>query len=128
MKFNVLLNYDENTRQVEEEEKSKFIKQILSQMGLPVEEFWTSDTALSAREKIKLREIISAYNIVIIDDLDGHMQIYVDNDLVAEWKKCTYTLKRDLRQIDPRKKLYMEMTVENWSVFEDLDGETEEDG
>ncbi len=81
MKFNVLLNYDENTRQVEEEEKSKFIKQILSQMGLPVEEFWTSDTALSAREKIKLREIISAYNIVIIDDLDGHMQIYVDNDI-----------------------------------------------
>lgn len=112
---------------MEEEEKSKFIKQILAQMGLPVEEFWTSEKPLSAREKIKLREILSAYNIVIIDDLDGHMQMYVDNDLVAEWKKCTYTLKRDLRQIDPRKKLYMEMTVENWSVFEDLGAEEEED-
>jgi glucose-6-phosphate 1-dehydrogenase len=123
MKFNILLNYDDDTRQVEEEEKGKFIKDILTQIGLPVEEFWTSDKPLTVRERIKLREILTAYNIVIIDDLDGHMQMYVDNDLVAEWKKCTYVLKKDLRQVDPRKKLYMEMTVENWSVFEELDSE-----
>ncbi len=121
MKATLLLNYDEDTRQVEEEEKSKFIKNILVQIGLPVDEFWTSDKPLSVRERIKLREILSAYNIVIIDDLDGHMQIFVENDLVAEWNKCSYKLKRDLRQIDPKKKLFLEMTIDAWSVFEDED-------
>lgn len=121
MKVTLLLDYDENVRQVEEEEKSKFIKDILIQIGLPVEEFWTSDKPLSVKERIKLREILSAYNIIIIDDLDGHMQIFVENDLVAEWNKCSYKLKKDLRQIDPKKRLFLEMTIDTWSVFENED-------
>jgi hypothetical protein len=118
MKMTLLLNSDDDTRKVEDEEKGKFIKDILTQIGLPVEEFWTSEKPLSVEEKIKLREILRAYNIVIIDDLDGHMQMYVEDDLVAEWHKCTYKLKKDLRQIDPRKKIFLEMTIDAWSVFE----------
>lgn len=119
MKFTILLNSDEDTRQVEEEEKSKFVRSVLEKIGLPVDEFWTNkDKPLGIPEKIKLRQILSAYNIIIIDDLGGELQIYVDNDLAAEWKKSTYKLKTDLRQIDPKKRLYLEMTIENWSVFE----------
>jgi hypothetical protein len=84
-----------------------------------VNEFWTDpNKILEVNEKIKLRQILNAYNIIIIDDLGGHLQMYVENDLIAEWKKCTYKLKTDLRQINPNKRLYLEMNIDAWSVFE----------
>lgn len=119
MKGIILLNYDANTRQVEDEEKNRFLRLILEQMGLPIEEFWTSDALLNVHQKIKLREILSAYTIQIIDDLDGHLQIYVEGELIAEWNKCTYKIKRDLQQLDPRKQLYLEMQIDCWSVFDE---------
>ena len=119
MKATILLDRDCDTRKVEEEEKSKFIREVLNQIGLPVDEFWSDpDKVLDVHEKIKLRQILNAYNIIIIDDLSGHLQMYVENDLVAEWKKCTYKLKTDLRQINPNKRLYLEMNIDAWSVFE----------
>lgn len=118
MKGTVLLNYDENTKQVEEEEKTQFLKDLLEQMGVPINEFWTTETSLSVNQKIKLRSVLATYGIQVVDDLDGHMQIYVDDQLVGEWNKCTYKLKRDLRQLDPRKRLYLEMQVNCWSLFE----------
>jgi hypothetical protein len=119
MQGTLLLNYDENTRQVEEEEKHKFLHSLLSQMGVPVEEFWNGDSNLSVPQKIKLRNILATYNIQAIDDLDGHMQVYVENELVGEWHKCTYKLKQDLRQLDPKKRLYLEMAIDYWSIFEE---------
>jgi hypothetical protein len=119
METTILLNKDEDTRKVEEEEKSKFIRIILEQIGLPVDEFWVNpEKSLDVQEKIKLRQILNAYNIIIIDDLGGEMQIYVENDLVAEWKKCSYKLKTDLRQINPNKRLYLEMKINCWSIFD----------
>lgn len=123
MKGTLLLNHGENTRQVEEEEKSRFLYSLLEQMGVPVNEFWSGETVLTVPQRIKLRNILSTYNIQIIDDLDGHMQVYVENELVGEWNKATYKLKRDLRQLDPRKQLYLEMTVDYWSIFEQQESE-----
>lgn len=123
MKGTLLLNHNENTRQVEEEEKSRFLYSLLEQMGVPVNEFWGGETVLTVPQRIKLRNILSTYNIQIIDDLDGHMQVYVENELVGEWNKSTYKLKRDLRQLDPRKQLYLEMTVDYWSIFEQQESE-----
>lgn len=123
MKYTILLSKDEDTRKVEDEEKSKLIRNILEQMGLPVDEFWVNtERALTVEEKIKLREILHAYNVIIIDNLDGHMQIYVENDLVAEWQKPYYKLKTDLRQINPYKRTYLEMNVDFWSVFDQEEG------
>lgn len=119
MKGTILLNYDENTKQVEEEEKTRFLRNLLDQMGVPIQEFWTNDSPLNIPQRMQLRQILATYNIQIVDDLDGHMQVYVDNELIGEWQKCTYKLKRDLRQIDPRKQLYLEMNVEYSSVFDD---------
>lgn len=119
MKGTVLLNYDENTKQVEEEEKTRFLRDLLEQMGVPINEFWNVETSLSVNQKIKLRGLLATYQIQVIDDLDGHMQIYVDDQLVGEWNKCTYKLKRDLRQLDPKKRLYLEMQVDYWSLFEE---------
>lgn len=118
MKGTILLNYDENTKQVEEEEKTRFLRSLLEQMGVPIEDFWTSDSLLTSSQKIKLRGILATYNVQVIDDLDGHLQVYVEGELVGEWQKCTYKLKRDLRQLDPRKQLYLEMEIDCWTLFE----------
>jgi hypothetical protein len=119
MKATILLNHDENTKKVEDEEKTRFLRNILEQMGMPVQEIWTTDAALSVDQRIKLRGILATYSVQVIDDLDGHMQVYVEDEKVAEWNKCTYKLKRDLRQIDPRKQLYLEMEVDCWSLFDE---------
>ena len=125
MKGTILLNYNENTHQVEEEEKARFLKGILEQcfsntdVAAQIQTIWSMDGALSAPEKVKLRGILATYGIQVIDDLDGHLQIYLENELIAEWFKCTYKLKRDLRVMDPMKRVYLEMEVNCWSVFDD---------
>lgn len=119
MNCKILLDYNENTKQVEEEEKYRFLRNLLEQMGVPIEEFWTTDNPLTIEQKIKLRGILATYSIQVIDDLDGYLQVYVDNEKVAEWNKPIYKLKRDLRQIDPRKKFFLEMEISYWSLFEE---------
>ncbi len=56
-------------------------------MGVPINELWHADQDLSVEDKIKLRGILSTYNIKTIDDSDGHLQMFVDGELIAEWNK-----------------------------------------
>ncbi len=120
MKATILLNNNyREAKQVEEEEKARYLRGILELMGVPISEIWPSENLLNVEQRIKLRSILATYAVQVIDDLDGHMQIYVEGDKVAEWFKCTYKLKRDLREIDPRKRFYLEMEVNTWSLFEE---------
>lgn len=119
MKGTILLNYDDNTQRVEDEEKTRFLKSLLEQMGVPIDDFWTADSSLSVNQKIKLRGILATYAIQVIDDLDGLFQMYVEGEKIAEWRKPLYKLKRDLREIDPKKQLYLEMSIDCWSVFDE---------
>jgi hypothetical protein len=120
MKATILLNNNyREAKQVEEEEKSRYLRGILELMGVPISEIWPSENLLNVEQRIKLRSILATYAVQVIDDLDGHMQIYVEGDKVAEWFKCSYKLKRDLREIDPRKRFYLEMEVSTWSLFEE---------
>ena len=124
MKGTILLNYNENTQQVEEEEKSRFLREILIQsfenteVAYQIQNIWGTDAPLSPEQKVKLRGILTTYGIMVIDDLDGHMQIFIEDELIGEWYKCTYKLKRDLRVTDPRKRIYLEMEVNCWSHFD----------
>ncbi len=88
-------------------------------MGVPINELWQADQDLSVEDKIKLRGILSTYNIKTIDDSDGHLQMFVDGELIAEWHKPQYKMKRDLSEIDPGKKLYVEMHADYWSIFDE---------
>lgn len=116
MQYTILLDKNESTKQVAAQEQARFIKSILEALEVPLD--WNPDEPLSVDKKIELLKILSNYNINIIDNLDGEISIYVNTDLIAEWKKCKYKLKRDLTQIDPKKKLYIEMEVSFWSIFE----------
>jgi hypothetical protein len=119
MKGTILLNYNENLRKVEEEEKNRFLYGILDQMGVPIDEFWNASETLNVAQKIKLRNTLSAYDVHVLDDHEGRLEVYVENELVGTWDKCFYKLKKDLRALDPKKKLYFEMEVNYWSIFED---------
>ena len=122
MKGIILLNSNENTRQIEEEEKAKFVKSVLETIGIPVEGLWDENGALTPQNAHQLRRTLASYNTVVIDDGDGGLKIHVDKEVVANWKKPTYILKRDPSQIDPKKKLFLEMAIDCWTIFENIDG------
>lgn len=116
----ILLNSNENTRQVEDEEKSRFVRDVLNSLGIDIEGIWDEDGNLSIENKIKLRKLLSTFNIDIVAEPGGNLQIYHENTyLIGEWKKPQYVLKKDLSQKDPRKRLYVEMRTNYWSVFEE---------
>lgn len=120
MKSIVQLSHKENTSAVEEELKNSFLRHLLEQCGVPIETFWKEEeTSLSVDQRMKLRNVLALYSIQVLDDRDGTMEAYIENELIAKWHKCTYKLKRDHSQLDPRKQLYLEMEVDCWSVFED---------
>jgi len=125
MKGIILLNHSENTRQVEDEEKSRFLRGLLEQTfeGTPsvvaqITEIWGNDSVLSPAQKVKMREIMNTYHIQVIDNLDGHLKVFADGELIGEWFKCKYKMKKDSAQMDPKKQLYLEMEVNCWSVFD----------
>jgi hypothetical protein len=51
------------------------------------------------------------------------MQVFVEGELIAEWFKPTYKLKRDLKERDPKKQMYLEMEVNCWSLFEESENQ-----
>jgi hypothetical protein len=130
MRGTILLDYNENTHQVEEEEKARYLRSILEQCfaeteaGTRIQTIWEADGPLSVHRKVKLRGILATYGIQVMDDQDGHMEIFLDGQLVAEWKKCLYKLKKSPQVRDPRHRIYLEMEVNCWSVFDSPEEET----
>lgn len=133
MKGTILLNHSENTHQIEQEEKNRFLQQLLEQMfeGTPdvlsqIVNIWNNSNSLTAPQKVMVRELLNTYNIQVLDDNDGEMKIYVEGELVGQFFKPNYKLKRDYSQLDKRKQLYLEMSINCWSVFEPAEDETQE--
>jgi len=123
MQATILLNSNENTRKVEEEEKSNFVRSILTEMGLPLEGIYDENGMLSYEGKVNLRSLLSKYGVQVIDTYEGEIKIYADRDLVASWNKPKYVLRQDLSELDPTKRLFLEMHINNWSIFEDATAE-----
>lgn len=115
----ILLNHSENTKQIEAEEKARFLKSILDQMGVPMNDIWDTDAPPTVEQKIKLMHLFAKYGIQTLDDQDGKLEIFVEGECIAKWNKPTYKLKRDYKQRDTKKQLFLEMTVDFWSLFEE---------
>lgn len=115
----------EDIRTVEAEEQFNFVRTVLETMGLPTEDcFPEEDTELNQQDitlqhKINLRQLLKKFQVLILDDRDGGIKIFVDEELVAEWKKSRFELRQDLTAVDPRKKLYAVLHIEYWTMFED---------
>ena len=119
MKGFILLNFDEDLHKVEEEEKYKFIKQLLEETGAPINEVWESSNIPTIKERISLRGFLQKFAIQIIDNGDGGVSVYAEKDLIGSWHKPIYKLKRDFSQLDPKKQLFHEMEISFWSIFEE---------
>jgi hypothetical protein len=116
MRYTILLDKNEKTKEVEAQEQARFVKSIIEALEVPIE--WNPEEPFSVESKLKFKKSLNAYNINVISDTDGGLKIFVGSDLIAEWYKCSYKLKQDIGQIDPNKKLFLEMTVSFWSIFE----------
>lgn len=117
MKQVYLLDYKENLKKVEEEEKYRFVKSVLAAIGINID-FWKEDL-LSVQDRIKLKGILSSYKISIIDSFDGHLQVFANDDLIGEWRKCTFKIKQDLSIKDPKKRKFIEMETDFWTTFDE---------
>lgn len=116
MQYTILLNKNEKTREIEAQEQARFIKSVLEALEVPIE--WNPEEPLTIEKKIELRKAFATYNINIISDNDGGLKILANNERIGEWYKCGYKLKNDPKQEDRSKKLYLEMTVNFWTIFE----------
>jgi len=122
MQAKILLNYSDNTKTVEEEEKNRFLRSLLNEMGLIID-FWNEeDLILTVDQKIKLRKLLLNNNLQVIDDSDGSMKIFFENTLIGSWDKPTYKLKKDMSQLDHRKQLYVEMSISCQHIFDENNG------
>jgi hypothetical protein len=122
MQYSILFDRNENIKEIEIKEQNRFVKSILEAIEVPLDE-WNPDEPLSIDGKIKLRTNLAQYSINIIDDMDGGVKIYVETDIVAEWKKAKYILKTDKSHVDPKKRLYYQMNINFWSIWEEDNNE-----
>lgn len=117
MQYTILLNKNEKTKEVEAQEQARFVKSVLESLEVPVE--FNPEEPLSIESKINFIKSLNVYNINIINSSDGELKVYLNKDLVGWWKKCTYKLKQDYTQIDRNKRLFIEMSIDFWTVFDD---------
>lgn len=120
MKDTIDLNTTQDTKQIEKAGQTSFLIDLLGQMGVPIVDLFEGDIDLNdVTQRMKLRKVLLDYNVQVIDDNDGGMKVFVDQELIGEWYKCTYILKRDHSKLDPKKQLYLQMAVNYWSIFEE---------
>ena len=120
-----LLNYNEDTTKVEEEAKTSFLYTILERCleNTPVIDhihaiYDNTDKPLTISKKMELRGILTTYNIMVIDGIDGVLRIFIDNEEIGRFEKPKYKIKTDQEESDPKKRIYLEMEINFWSSFD----------
>ena len=98
------------------QEKSKWVRDILSKIGLPVEEW--SET-LSMDDIRRIRAELKQLDLDIIDDSNAGLEIYFQGDLIASWLKPTYVLVQNPRERDPKNRYNLQMHINCKSVFDE---------
>jgi hypothetical protein len=114
---------------VEDEWRWEFVFYVLSAIGIPDEELSEclpedgNYLGIETKHKIVLRKYMKKRDVTIVDDHDGGLKIYVyigeleEHILVAEWRKCKFIYKEDLTEIDPNKRIYVEVQADVWTSF-----------
>lgn len=114
----------DNYREVEEEWKYEFIYHVLSSIGIPEEILdgcfpEEGIEGFTVQHKIELRHYMKQFDVTIVDDRDGGIKIFVERELIAEWKKCKFVLREDPKEVDPSKRLYTEIKADVWTIFDE---------
>ena len=114
----IILVSHQNFKTVENEEKVKWLRSILSKMSIPLDN-WPENPSMN--DLRKMRKLLLSQGVQIIDDNNEGLLIYVGNDLVAEWRKPNYVLKKDINERDPRYRTYLEMHLKRRPVIEETE-------
>lgn len=123
MQSTILLNSSENTHQVELEEQGRFVHSVLSAFGLPLGD-WQGEV-LPVEERMRLRKELASRKIEIVNDLDGGVKVYCESDgkyeMIAEFRKPRYVLRKDAGHPDPNKRTYLEMLLDTWFILDETE-------
>ena len=109
----------EDVKSTEEQEKFSWIINTISNIGI-VEELQIPENVedLSVEFRKNMRGLLQKFDIKIVDERDGNIKIYVEDNLIGEWHKPQYILHTDRSAIEPSKRLFVEMILDHWSVFD----------
>lgn len=107
----------EDAKIIEVEERNLFFKGVLEELGVPLEEVWP-DISMTVDQKISFRNLLDKLEIFIIDNGDREYTIYNKDILLAKWYKPKFVLHKDLKAKKLSKKLFYEMIVETWTIFD----------
>jgi hypothetical protein len=120
----------ESARQIAAQYQFAWIKNVLLQCGLELSDCFPESNNvddMTIEQKIKLRKVLNFNELLVLDDKDGGVIIYLEKHIIGEWKKPKYELHEDFSQLDPKRKLYTCINIEFWSVFDDEENEDEDD-
>jgi hypothetical protein len=124
MKRSILLDR-EDINKVSLQEQLIWIIQTLQQIGIPEEELGPCLPDQEAGEeetvqhRIALKELCQKWDLIMLRNVDGTADIYIKEDLVGHWAKPRWELRLDPSQKDPKKKMYAEMFINSWTIFEE---------
>jgi hypothetical protein len=107
----------DDAKAVEEEERNLFLKSVLEEVGVPLEDVWP-DILLTIEQKRKLRDLLAKLEIEIIDDGDRSYTIYHNDTTLCKWNKPKFILRENNKARNPNKRLFFEMVINTTSVFD----------
>ena len=118
----------EDCKSVEAEERNLFLRGILEELGVPedtLSEVWP-ELELTTEYKLKLRTLLHKLDIDVVDDGSRGLKVFHGDTLLAEWFKPRFILREDKGARTLAGKLYYEMVVKTWKVF-NQENDDEED-
>ena len=114
----VLLVNRHEAREIEYEEKVRWLRSILEQIGVPLDDWPENPSMENLRD---MRSLLKQLEIDVINDSDDGLLIYFSNKLVAQWIRPTYKMIEDPKEKDHRYRFYYEMHLNHNCVFDDAD-------
>lgn len=127
MKYSVITNYDpKSINEAVEEERLQFLVFVLDAMGIDLEGCFPDPLdpkQITVENRTKLSEVLNKFNVSVIDFKDRTFDLYLDKEKIASWGKHWVELKKDFSEIDPKRRIYVNIHLDCWSVFEQLQEE-----
>lgn len=111
----------DNYKQVFNQLRFDWLCSILSETGMNLDNCFPESGNIedqTINQKAQLRSNLNDNDILIVDNGDDSLIIYIQKQIIAEWKKPLYVRKEDIEERNPKKKFYIEIHIEYDSVFE----------
>jgi hypothetical protein len=131
MQTTILLPHNDDIEKTEEEFKYRCLKSILDGLEINTGNLFVDKFSLTIDEKIALKALLQQNQIFVENYPRDEMKVYLlnnieengvvkkENVVIGHFKKCRYTLKRDPLEIDPSKRIYLELTLDFTTIFDD---------